>query len=79
MDPVTICTTVASLVNTCGTAAIKCNGLLSKYKNAPQILASIRTECVTIKNALSYVDLFVKRDTELLSSQLNAHTGFSGI
>ena len=74
MDPFTICTTVASLVNTCGTAAIKCNGLLIKYKTAPQILASIRTECVTIKTALSYVNWFVKRDTELLSSQLKAHS-----
>ena len=74
MDPFTICTTVASLVKTCGTAATTCNGLLSKYKNAPQILASIRTECATIKTALSYVDWLVKRDTKLLSSQLKAHS-----
>ena len=73
MDPFTICTTVASLVKTCGTAVITCNGLLGRYKNAPQILASIRTECVTIKSTLSYVDWLVKRDTELLSSQLKAH------
>lgn len=74
MDPLTICTTVASLVKTCGTAATTCNGLLSKYKQAPQILASIRTECTTIKTALSYVDGLLKRDTALLSSQLKAHS-----
>lgn len=74
MDPFTICTTVASLVKNCGTAATTCHGLLSKYKNAPQLLASIRTECATIKTALSYVDWLVKRDTELLSSQLKAHS-----
>lgn len=74
MDPLTTCTNVAGLVTTRGTAATTCNGLLSKYKQAPQILASIRTECITIKTALSYVDGLLKRDTELFSSQLKAHS-----
>ena len=73
MDPLTICATVTGLAKTCGTAVTTCSGLLSKYKNAPEILASIRTECTTIKLTLSYVDWLVKRDTELLSSQLKAH------
>ena len=73
MDPLTICATVASLVKTCGTAVTTCNGLLNKYKNAPDLLASIRTECTTIKMTLSYIDWLVKRDTDLLSSQLKDH------
>lgn len=72
MDPLTICTTVAGLVKTCGATVITCKGLLGTYKNAPQTLASIRTECTTIKTALSQVDWLVKRDNELLSSQLEA-------
>ena len=69
-----ISTTVAGLVKTCGTAATSCNTFIGKYKNAPQSLAAIRTECTTIKSALSYVDWMVKRDTERLSSQLKAHS-----
>ena len=50
-----------------------CTELISKYKTAPAILTSIRTERITIKAALSYVNCLMKRDTELLSSQLKAH------
>ena len=74
MDPLTICATIASLVKTCGTAVAACSGLLGKYKNAPEILGSIRTECTTIRTTLSYIDWLVKQDTELLSSQLKAHS-----
>lgn len=77
MDPFTICTTAAGLVKTCGlavTTITTCSGLVGKYKNAPQILASIRAECTSIKTALSHVDWLVKRDTDLLSSQLKAHS-----
>ena len=73
MDPVAICTTVSTLVKTCGTAVRTCSGLLGKYKNAPDILASIRTECIAIKTTLAHVDGLVKRDTMLLSSQLKAY------
>ena len=73
MDPLTICATVAGLVKTCGTAATTCNGLLSTYKNAPDILISIRTECTAIKTTLSFVERLVKQDTKLLSSQLKAY------
>ena len=74
MDPFTICMTVAGLLKSCGTAVTTCNGLLDKYNNAPGLLASIRTECITIKTTLSYVNWLIKRDTAHLSSQLHAHT-----
>lgn len=70
MDPIAIGTTVASLVTICTKATMTCNTLIVKYKNVPQTLASIHTECTTIKAALSYVYWLVNRDTELLSSQL---------
>ena len=72
MDPITIGTTVASLVATFTKGAQTCNALLSKYKYAPQMLASIHTECTTIKLALSHVYWLVNSNTELLSSQLDA-------
>ena len=74
MDPLTIGVTVAGLVRTCGTAVTMCSGLITKYKTAPAILASIRTECITVKSALSYVDWIIKRDADLLSSQFQAHS-----
>lgn len=74
MDPLTICATVTGLVKTYGTAATMCSGLITKYKTAPTILASIRTECITVKSALSYVDWIIKRDADLLSSQFKAHS-----
>ena len=77
MDPLTICVTVAGLVKTCGTAATTCNGLLGRYKNALEILVSIRTECTAIKTTLSFVERLVKRDTKLLSSQLDAYSPLS--
>ena len=73
MDPLAICTTVIGLVRTSGTAATMCSGLITKYKRAPAILASIRTECIIVKTALSYVDWIVKQDADLFSSQLKAH------
>ena len=72
MDPITIGTTVASLVATFTKGAQTCNTLLSKYEQAPQMLASIHTECTTIKLALSHVYWLVNSNTELLSSQLDA-------
>ena len=72
MDPITIGTTVASLVTTFTKGAQTCNDLLSKYKQAPQTLASIHTECTTIKLALSHVYWLVNSNTELLASQLDA-------
>lgn len=72
MDPITIGATVASLVTTCTKAGMTCNTLIGKYKSAPQTLASIQTECTTIKAALSYVYWLINRDTELLSTQLCA-------
>ncbi|KAK0513620.1 hypothetical protein JMJ35_003984 [Cladonia borealis] len=72
MDPISIGTTIASLVKTFTTGAQTCNALLSKYKHAPQTLASIHTECTTIKLALSHVYWLVNSDSELLSSQLDA-------
>lgn len=74
MDPLTICATVTGLVRTCGTAATTCNGLLGRYKNAPEILISIRTECIAIKTTLSFVERLVKRDIKQLSSQLKAYS-----
>lgn len=72
MDPVSICTTVATLVTTSAKAVTVCNTILGKYKNAPQTFASIRMECTTIKAAFSYVHWLINRDTELLASQLHA-------
>lgn len=74
MDPLSICASITGLMKTCGTAVTTCSRLLGKYKNAPESLASIRTECTTIKTTLSYVDYLVKRDTELFSSQLKAYS-----
>ena len=72
MDPATIGTTVAFLVATFTKSAQTCNTLLSKYKHAPQTLASIYTECTTVKLALSHVYWLVNSNAELLSSQLDA-------
>lgn len=65
MDSLAICTIVTGLVRTFGTAATMCSGLITKYKTALAILASIRTECIT------FADLF--------SSQLKAHSPLSEI
>ena len=72
MDPLSISTAVASLVTTCTNAATLCNALIGKYKRAPKTLASIRTECTTVKAGLSYVYFLINRDAELFSSQLHA-------
>ena len=74
MDPLAICTTVTGLVRTSGTAATMCSRLITKYETAPAILASIRTECITVKTALSYMDWIIKQDADLFSSQLKAHS-----
>ena len=74
MDPLTIGATVAGLLTACGTAVTMCSGLITKYKTTPTILASIRAECITVKAVLSYVDGIIKRDVDLLSSQLKAHS-----
>ena len=79
MDPLTICATVTGLVRTCGTAATMCSGLITKYKIAPMILASIRTECTTVKTALSYVDCLIKQDADQFSSRVKAHSPLSEI
>ena len=72
MDAITIGTSVASLVATITKGAQTCNTLLSKYKHAPQALASIDTQCTAIKLALSHVYWLANSNTELLSSQLHA-------
>ena len=73
MDPLSISTAVAALVTTSTKAVVLCNTLVGKYKNAPRTLASIRTECTTVKAGLSYIYYLINRDTELFSSQMQAH------
>ncbi len=73
MDPLSISTAVASLVTTGTKAVTLCNTLVGKYKNAPRTLASIRTECTTVKAGLSYIYFLINRDMELFSSQMQAH------
>lgn len=72
MDPLSVSTTGANLVTTCTKAATLCNRLIGKYKNAPTKLASIRSECTTVKAGLSHVYFLINRDTESFSSQLHA-------
>ena len=53
MDLLTIYATTTVLVEKCWTAATACKGLLGRYKNAPDILLSIRTECTAINTILA--------------------------
>ena len=63
MDALSITVSVVSLVTTSARVATYCNSLIGKYKNAPQILSSVRTEVAATKAALSYVYMLMNRDS----------------
>ena len=72
IDPLSITCAVATLVATSAKGLRSCNDLAARYRDAPQTLMVMRTECNTVKLALDHIYWLTTRDEESLASRLGS-------
>ena len=77
MDPLSIATTVGSVVMTCAQVIKTVNDLVGKYNDAPMTMTAISSECSVLSAALSHIQDLATQNADVFASRLKSQTNFA--
>ena len=79
MDPISIATTVGSVVMTCAQLVKKVNEITGKFSDAPMTMTAIAAECSVLSAALSHIQDLATQNGDAFVSRLKSQSNFTTI
>ena len=77
MDPLSITTTVGSVVMTCAKLVKTVNEIIGKFSDAPMTVTAIASECAVLSAALSHIQDLATQNADAFVSRLKSQSNFT--